>query len=108
MRFVVTIVLSTLLLFGCQDEGPAFAAHVHGPHDGLITRYLIEQRERVGTGPGKPGEDLPAHQAANFVRVGLHDRITQAHLAIATNGDDSIAANGQNGGRACLHQHFRG
>ena len=39
MKLAITAVLAGSLLLGCRDEGLALAAHVHGPHDGLIAGF---------------------------------------------------------------------
>src|ERR1041384_4042183 len=57
---------------------------------------LLEQRESIGRGAGKAGEDLPAAQRAHLVGVGFHHGLTDRDLAVAADGDFAVAANTQN------------
>ena len=65
-----------------------------------------KQGEGVGAGAGETGDDPIVQQAANFDRVGLHDRTADRHLAIAAEGDHAVVPDAQNRRRTSLFRHI--
>jgi hypothetical protein len=58
----------------------------------------LEQRERVGSRPGKTGQYLLVIKPAHLARRRLDDDIAQRDLAIAAERDRALAADRQDGG----------
>ncbi len=84
---------------------PLFGKFGRGPrHVGRIVFELrfeaFEQGEGIGGAAGETSDDAAIGERANFHRVGLHDRVAEAHLAVAADRHAAFVADGQNGGGA--------
>src|SRR5439155_25877025 len=67
---------------------------------------LIKEPHPVGRRTGEPGEDPSASKSTHFVGVGLHHRLTDGNLSIATKRNLSIAAHGQDRRRADARENL--
>src|SRR4051812_31933093 len=61
---------------------------------------LLEKPHPVSGRTGEAGENSTVAERAHLLGVRLHDRLTDGHLSITTERDFSIAAHGDNRGRA--------
>src|SRR4029078_2004431 len=91
------------LLVGDAEQGleppeRAIRAPVLGELDGgarevsvlfQLALEALEERESIRGAAGEAREHLVSVQAANFLRVALHDRIADGHLAVAAHGDSA-------------------
>src|SRR5207302_5279840 len=57
---------------------------------------LLEQRERVRGRSREAGEDLPALDRPDLVRVRFHHGVAERHLAVAAQGHVAVAAHREN------------
>ena len=104
-----------LALVGDQKQGFQRAQHlvgapVLGQLDGGAAQVAVillqlrleasEQREGVGGGTGKAGEDLVLIQAANLAGRVLNDAFPEGDLAVSGHNHFSIPANAKNRSRA--------
>ena len=92
---------------GLEAPQAAVAAPVLGQFDRRtreVAEFLelaleaLEQGEGIRGAAGKSGQHLAAVQAPHLARVGLHDALTEGHLAVAADRDAAVAPHRQYGG----------
>ena len=70
---------------------------------------LLEQRKSVGRRARESGQQLAPAKSADFLGVGLHDRLADGDLAVTAKRDLPVAANREDCGRShALEPAFHG